>query len=830
MTDPNDSPSLFPEEEASKKTTRRKVTPTRATKATKAAPIEEPVAKIKKATKATKAAPVIEAAPEKAPAKRTTTRKVAAPAAEVVPTPEPVAAPKTTRARVGKKGATEAETPVFVELVAPVKAPAKRLATRKSQEGPSVAAESAPAASAAPVIEEAKPAPKRAVAKRAVKSAAPVEETAVPVAPAPPASKGVKAAEEAAVNRSPRARSRAAATAKLASEKAASVMATAKVQGVGASEEWVPGRRSSSAAATPEEAAPAPEITPAAPAPREQREQRAERSTPRAERSEATGSSLERPARTERPERTERTERSYDRDRGDRPERNDRGERIERPADRPVRAGDRPADRNDRPEGNAPRDNRDNRDNRPQQQGGGGGNYRNRNDRGGYRRDGGRDYRNDRNHRNDRGDRNDRGAASTATSTSSSNRPEGDYRDRGGVDRGDRDQRIASARQEFASQTFEEDPNAPKAEPIFAEGIVEVSGKGFGFLRDAKRNFSQNPNDIFVTPEVCRRYNLRDGMWIKGEIRRGNRGSQLYKLTEIEGEDPEQYRTIPFFEELTTINPNRFIKMETTPERYTTRVIDMMAPIGRGQRGLIVAPPRTGKTTLLQHIAEAMLVNHPDMKLIVLLVDERPEEVTEIRRTVPGAEVMASSNDMDLKSHTRIVQLAVERAKRLVEMGKHVFILLDSITRVGRAFNNAQSGGGRTMSGGVDSRALEIPRKLFAAARNTEEAGSLTIIATALIETGSRMDDLIFQEFKGTGNMELVLDRKISDMRVYPAVDIFQSGTRREELLLPEAELYKINIIRRGLAGHKPAEAIERLLSFLRRFPTNAQMLREIPG
>ncbi len=415
---------------------------------------------------------------------------------------------------------------------------------------------------------------------------------------------------------------------------------------------------------------------------------------------------------------------------------------------------------------------------------------------------------------------------------------------RGGDPRGDypressesRDQRIAAARHEFAHRgdlphhdgggAEEESP----AEPVFAEGIVEVSGKGFGFLRDPKRNFNQHPQDIFVTPEVCRRHILRDGMWIKGEIRRGNRGMQLYKLTEIEGEDPEKHRVIPLFEELTTINPNRFIKLETTPERYTTRVIDLMAPIGRGQRGLIVAPPRTGKTTLLQHIAEALIANHPDMKLIILLVDERPEEVTEIRRTVPQAEIMASSNDSEIKSHTRIAQLAIERARRLVEMGKHVFVLLDSITRVGRAFNNATGGGGRTMSGGVDSRALEIPRKLFASARNTEEAGSLTIIATALIETGSRMDDLIFQEFKGTGNMELVLDRKISDLRVYPAVDIFQSGTRREELLLPEADLHKINLIRRGLAGHRPAEAIERLLSFLKRFPTNAQMLREIPG
>jgi transcription termination factor Rho len=246
---------------------------------------------------------------------------------------------------------------------------------------------------------------------------------------------------------------------------------------------------------------------------------------------------------------------------------------------------------------------------------------------------------------------------------------------------------------------------------------------------------------------------------------------------------------------------------------------------------LIVAPPRTGKTTLLQHIGQAVVKNHPEMKLIILLVDERPEEVTELRRTVPQAEMMASSNDSDLKSHTRIAQLAMERAKRLVEANFDVFILLDSITRVGRAFNNAiTGGGGRTMSGGIDARAMEIPRKIFAAARNTEEAGSLTIMATALIDTGSKMDEVIFQEFKGTGNMELVLDRKISDQRIYPAVDIFLSGTRREELLLQPWELDKINVIRRGLAGHKPTEAIERLLSFLKKFPTNAQMLTSLPG
>jgi transcription termination factor Rho len=373
------------------------------------------------------------------------------------------------------------------------------------------------------------------------------------------------------------------------------------------------------------------------------------------------------------------------------------------------------------------------------------------------------------------------------------------------------------------------DPD-PKQEPIFSEGIVEVSGKGFGFLRDPKRNFVQSPTDVFVTPEVVRRFALRDGHWIKGEVRRGNRGLQMFRLTSINGDEPTDYGNFPLFEELTVISPTERFRLETVPDRYTTRIMDLMTPIGKGQRGLIVAPPRTGKTTLLQHIADAVVKNHPETVLIILLVDERPEEVTEIRRTVPTSEIMASSNDMDLKSHTRIAQLAIERAKRLVEAGKDVFVLLDSITRVGRAFNNAMGGGGRTMSGGIDARALEIPRKLFAAARNTEEAGSLTIIATALIETGSRMDELIFQEFKGTGNMEMVLDRKISDLRVYPAIDIFKSGTRREELLVPADQLHKINVIRRGLAGHKPEEAIERLLSFVRKFPTNYQMLKEIPG
>jgi len=373
-------------------------------------------------------------------------------------------------------------------------------------------------------------------------------------------------------------------------------------------------------------------------------------------------------------------------------------------------------------------------------------------------------------------------------------------------------------------------PQVMRLEPMPDEGLLEVSGKGFGFLRDATRNFVQSPQDIFVTPELVRRYGLRDGLWIAGDVRRGPRGPQLLRITAINGEDPEKCRFLPVFEELTSLNPSEWIPLETVPDRYTTRVIDLMAPIGKGQRGLIVAPPRTGKTTLLQHMAEAVLTRHPAMHLMILLVDERPEEVTEIRRAVPKAEIIASSNDSDLKSHTRIAELAIERARRMVEYGRDVFLLLDSITRVARAFNNAMAGGGRTMSGGVDSRAMEIPRRLFASARNTDEGGSLTIMGTALVQTGSKADELIFQEFKGTGNMELVLDRTISDQRVYPAVDIFASGTRREELLIPIQLLDKISIIRRGLSGHRPIEAIERLLSFLRKFPTNEQMLTSIPA
>lgn len=375
------------------------------------------------------------------------------------------------------------------------------------------------------------------------------------------------------------------------------------------------------------------------------------------------------------------------------------------------------------------------------------------------------------------------------------------------------------------------EPFVATGPPEPGSGLLEISAKGYGYLRQKSRNYLPHPQDIFVTPEMVRNYGLRDGVFLEGEIRMGQRGPQLTGLEKINGRLPENYKNLPAFEELTAINPSKRILLETEPGRATTRIIDMVAPIGKGQRGLIVAPPRAGKTTLLQHIAEAVALKYPEMKLIILLVDERPEEVTEITRAIPQAEIYASSNDAEPKNHLRIAQVAIERAKRLVEAGEDVFIVLDSITRLARASNNAIMGGGsgRTMSGGIDARALELPRRLFAAARNTREAGSLTIVGTALIETNSKADELIFQEFKGTGNMELVLDRKIAQSYVYPAVDIFKSGTRREELLLPAHQLEKINLIRRGLAGHKPIEAVERLLHFVRRHPTNAQMLLDIP-
>ncbi len=369
----------------------------------------------------------------------------------------------------------------------------------------------------------------------------------------------------------------------------------------------------------------------------------------------------------------------------------------------------------------------------------------------------------------------------------------------------------------------------PVGEPEPLTGLLEITAKGFGFIRTQDNGWAPSDEAVYVPADIIAEHHLRPFVQVTGMAQRYERGHQLISVQSINGQTPEEAAANPYFEDLKATNPTHRLSFETMPSRFTTRTLDLVAPVARGQRGLIVAPPRTGKTTLLMHIAEAVQENYgEELHLMILLVDERPEEVTEFRRTLPGAEIFASSNDSSVREHCRMAEMCIERAKRLVEAGRHVLILMDSITRLARAYNNAERGSGRTMSGGIDARALETPRRLFAAARNTKTAGSLTILATALIETNSRMDELIFQEFKGTGNMELVLNRRIAEMYIYPAVDILRSGTRREELILPEMTLDKVRLIRRGLAGFKPTEAMERLLSFMKRCPNNAQMLLNI--
>ncbi len=369
----------------------------------------------------------------------------------------------------------------------------------------------------------------------------------------------------------------------------------------------------------------------------------------------------------------------------------------------------------------------------------------------------------------------------------------------------------------------------PVGEPESITGLLEITNKGFGFIRTADNDWAPSDAAIYVPADIISELRLRPFVQLTGMAQRYERGHQLISVQQVNGQEPAEAAANPHFEDLKAVNPTHRLSFETIPSRFTTRTLDLMAPVARGQRGLIVAPPRTGKTTLLMHIAEGARENYgEDLHLMVLLVDERPEEVTEFKRALPGAEIFASSNDSNVREHCRIAEMAIERAKRLVEAGRHVLILLDSITRLARAYNNAERGSGRTMSGGIDARALETPRRLFAAARNTRGAGSLTILATALVETNSRMDELIFQEFKGTGNMELVLNRRIAEMYIYPAVDILKSGTRREELILPELWLEKVRLIRRGLANHKPAEAMERLLFFLKKCHSNAQLMQDL--
>ncbi|MDQ8200448.1 transcription termination factor Rho [Pelagicoccus enzymogenes] len=367
--------------------------------------------------------------------------------------------------------------------------------------------------------------------------------------------------------------------------------------------------------------------------------------------------------------------------------------------------------------------------------------------------------------------------------------------------------------------------NAQKEETITVEGVLEVTKKKTGQLLDLSKNGRQRPTDPFVPKELIRRFKLRSGSHIVAQATSDPRfqNPKVRFIEQVDGVSVEERRKFTPFAQLTTITPEEQIRLETDKKRMTTRCMDLFCPIGKGTRGLIVAPPRTGKTTLLTHIAQGINANHPEIHLMILLVDERPEEVTDFRRNI-DAEVWASSNDEELPSHLRVAELCVERAKCLVETGKDVVILMDSITRLARA-HNAASKGKRTMSGGLDIRALEKPRQIFAAARNTEEAGSLTIIASALIETGSRMDDMIFQEFKGTGNMEMVLDRKIADMRIYPAMNIATSGTRREELLIPEDVLEGIHFFRRALVQQKPEDAAETMITRLSKTDSNQDLL-----
>ena len=349
---------------------------------------------------------------------------------------------------------------------------------------------------------------------------------------------------------------------------------------------------------------------------------------------------------------------------------------------------------------------------------------------------------------------------------------------------------------------------------IFGEGTLEILPDGFGFLRAPNYNYLPGPDDIYVSPSQIRRFNLRTGDTISGQIRQPKESERYFALLKVEAvnyEDPEVARDKILFDNLTPLYPEKKINLEKDSENYSTRVMDLMTPIGFGQRGLIVSPPRTGKTMLLQFIANSIVANHKDIELFVLLIDERPEEVTDMERSVKG-EVISSTFDEPAERHVQVAEMVIEKAKRLVEHKKNVIILLDSITRLARAYNSVMPPSGKILSGGVDSNALQRPKRFFGAARNIEDGGSLTIIATALVDTGSRMDEVIFEEFKGTGNMEIHLDRRLSDKRLYPAIDINKSGTRKEELLLDEATLNRVWILRKLLSSLNPIDSLEFLL------------------
>ncbi len=362
---------------------------------------------------------------------------------------------------------------------------------------------------------------------------------------------------------------------------------------------------------------------------------------------------------------------------------------------------------------------------------------------------------------------------------------------------------------------------------VYGEGVLETLPDGFGFLRAPDYNYLPGPDDIYVSPSQIRRFSLRTGDIISGHIRPPKEGERYFALLKVETinyEDPERAREKILFDNLTPLYPNERLCLENQPTDYTTRIVDLLVPIGKGQRGLIVAAPRTGKTMMLQHIAKAIAHNHPEVVLIVLLIDERPEEVTDMQRSVNG-EVISSTFDEPATRHVQVAEMVIEKAKRLVEHGKDVVILLDSITRLARAYNTVVPPSGKILSGGVDSNALHKPKKFFGAARNIEDGGSLTIIATALIDTGSRMDEVIFEEFKGTGNMEVHLDRRLMDKRVFPAIDINKSGTRKEELLIPREDLNRIWILRKVLSQLSVVESMEFLLDKMHGSKTNKDFL-----
>jgi transcription termination factor Rho len=368
---------------------------------------------------------------------------------------------------------------------------------------------------------------------------------------------------------------------------------------------------------------------------------------------------------------------------------------------------------------------------------------------------------------------------------------------------------------------------------MFGEGTLEVLPDGFGFLRSPDYNYLPCPDDIYISPSQIRRFGLRTGSVVAGQIRPPKENERYFALLRVEAinyQDPDLLTQKVVFDDLTPLHPNRRLKLETTPDELNTRVIDLITPIGKGQRGLIVAPPRTGKTVLLQKMANAIIKNHPECYVIVLLIDERPEEVTDMSRTVKGpkVEVVSSTFDEPPERHVQVSEMVIEKARRLVEYGVDVVILLDSITRLARAHNTVSPGSGKLLSGGLDATALHKPKRFFGAARNVEEGGSLTILATALIDTGSKMDEVIFEEFKGTGNMELLLDRRMVDRRVYPAIDVNRSGTRKEELLRSEEELRLIHILHRVLADMNPVEAMELLLKQLSKHKTNAEFLASV--